>query len=838
MNQEYSVALLNQYMQYKQSSEKSRLVTLEDLKSDPDFFVYKQKEMPLNRPRGMTLGSSYDENGDLCVLETKSLSHALILGATGTGKTQGFMMSSVLNAHPDTSYVIFDPKGEIFHATYHYSVHKFGKKNVRILNFQQPKKGTDFYNYLALLAQRYYEAKERNDENTPREVEKVWADLSKYIKGLFRIRTNNDTSWDEGARMFLQGLCAGLIEDTCYTAAKKGLRRRLRPQEVSLCTAAKIFSQFSWKSNGDRQFFSSRDEDSQAKKLAHSVISVEANNTISCYLSLVTTYLEPYFNPKIQEALRYHTINCATLGRQPQILYIVYDMGDAGMLDLLNGVVISMLEQLLEYSHQQVKPLDVPVCFLCDEFASLQANPVYPKIFAVGRGSNIYLSIVIQSYAQLETRYREEFHAIKENCNYKIFLGSNDRESCMSFINEMGTHTVIDEKGLLNGIVSYAEENLITLDEALHGMKEGAAYITVFRHQPISTQFCFQYRTPEYLTEAPGNYDELEPYVDLREETFEEDSFDLNTPDLAKTLSAQERKFYWEHLKALPIPRRMLNTECKDDEQAIAMLTILEKKGIIKVGSNIITYVAEDLTQEEFNTRIREAMDEDNENEENLVYKEEDGIRYLLSDLVDKDLEEWSQKRHFCEKLTWECDFFEMALQGKDTSAVSLPENPSEAQKNIRQDAEKIAVLVRDICSKTGIPWQEVDAIQKSVRDLYWVVKEKAVFPIKDTESSAEIMWTLSESLIRVYENGVVACLYRKLRQNRSKGVFFLDALASQFHLILKKSSDGFETKVDKNESLIANTFLLAFFCKLCEDMNKKDYSQELIDILLQLLVQ
>ncbi|HIS35627.1 TPA: TraM recognition domain-containing protein [Candidatus Scatousia excrementigallinarum] len=73
-------------------------------------------------------------------------------------------------------------------------------------------------------------------------------------------------------------------------------------------------------------------------------------------------------------------------------------------------------------------------------------------------GRNIYFTLVIQSYAQLNNVYGKDVaEIILDNLNVKIFLGSNNYDTLQQFSRECGEMTRISPLSALNGSRSEIE---------------------------------------------------------------------------------------------------------------------------------------------------------------------------------------------------------------------------------------------------------------------------------------------------------------------------------------------------------------------------------------------
>lgn len=215
-------------------------------------------------------------------------------------------------------------------------------------------------------------------------------------------------------------------------------------------------------------------------------------------MGFVENYLNQLNDPRIEAISAYNDFDIETIGKTPQVVFFIYDISDEKQREFVNKILAQNVNFLLEMTHKDVKPLDVPTIFFCDEFPTLKPNPVYPNVLATGRSSNVYLHMVVQSLTQLEARYPDEHKAMVENCDYCFFIGTNDEATAKRFSDELGRTTIPDPVAFLNGSFATATIPVVSQDYLMHRMKEGEVFIKIHRKQPIHGFFEFYYKTPEY----------------------------------------------------------------------------------------------------------------------------------------------------------------------------------------------------------------------------------------------------------------------------------------------------------------------------------------------------
>ena len=119
--------------------------------------------------------------------------NTLILGGSGSGKTRGFVMPNVLQAH--SSYVITDPKGEILEKAGYFLSEIKGYK-IRVLNLDE-KTQSDGYNPFVYI----HPERDGYEERVLSLIETIIINTDGGEK-----KGGSDPFWDKAERLFLQAV--------------------------------------------------------------------------------------------------------------------------------------------------------------------------------------------------------------------------------------------------------------------------------------------------------------------------------------------------------------------------------------------------------------------------------------------------------------------------------------------------------------------------------------------------------------------------------------------------------------------------------------------------------
>ena len=502
--------------------EQTVLLNISDISKESGYSEYKALSA---HKLGMPISAYRNDNGELTVLQREGLCHAIVAGSTGCGKSMRYFENCLFNLDGTTSVIVGDVKGELYRNTVSRLKEVYGEENVKYMDFIHPHNSEILFNPIADIARKYLEAELYPEEKQLHRNEAL-SELKKLFDKLFPVRSKKDVSWDEGARGFIYGITVGLFEDMLLTRAQeeKTGRKRVLPEQINFETISEVFYKFDCiGSFSDHGFFSSRKDDSLVWRYVKGIIH-DAPNTRACYIQLVESYLNDYSYPDIRNLTITDNFDISTLGDKPQVIFLTYDISDVRMRGFVNRYIVKALDVLKRKSIDSNKPLTVPVQFFLDEFPTLQADDIYPTIFSIGRGLNLFITAVVQDYTQLETTYSGGVaQQIRNNCNLTLFLGTNDINTAKAVKEQMGKHVIPDPALYLQGGIKFVETHLVSEDELMHRVKPGDAYITINNHMPLKGHFELYFDCPEY-TQYPQSIGEKKSVIDFNDKKYHYDT--------------------------------------------------------------------------------------------------------------------------------------------------------------------------------------------------------------------------------------------------------------------------------------------------------------------------
>ena len=474
---------------------------------------------------GMPVSAYRNGSGQLIILQRDGLCHAIVAGSTGCGKSMRYFENCLFNLDGKSSVIVADVKGELHRNTAARLKEVYGEENVKYMDFIHPQNSQILFNPIVDIARKYLEAELYPEEKQLIRNEAL-SELKRLFDKLFPIRSQKDPSWDEGARGFIYGITVGLFEDMLLTRQQEEQtkRKRVLPEQINFEAISEVFYKFECTRDfNDNGYFESRSKDSLVWRYVKGIMH-DAPNTRACYIQLVESYLSEFSYPDIRNLTITDNFDISTLGDKPQVIFLTYDISDVRMRGFVNQYIVKALDTLKKKSIDSGEPLPVPVQFFLDEFPTLQADDIYPTIFSVGRGLNLFITAVVQDYTQLETAYSSGVaQQIRNNCNLTFFLGTNDINTAKAVKEQIGKHVIPDPASYLQGSIKFIEAHIVSEDELMHRVQAGDAYITINNHMPLKGHFELYFDCPEY-TAYPKVKGGCAPVIDFRDKRYHYDT--------------------------------------------------------------------------------------------------------------------------------------------------------------------------------------------------------------------------------------------------------------------------------------------------------------------------
>ena len=483
----------------------SKFISQERLKNDPELIYTTWNNLPSLKKTGFVfrnkqVGSHYEVN-------MKAETHALVLGTTGTGKTQVLANPTIrILAHSaqKPSLVMTDPKGELYDDNARV-LREEGYKTI-VLNLNDPY-ASSMWNPMEIAFRVYQRA-----GNLAKEVKKFSnctpedMGYKRFNDDVLKGATYGDTWYGFDGKAFPNNELLRMELDSKKVQLEDEAKSDLRNIALSLIPEDPNCKDTTWP-NGCRDLITgimyAMLEDSRDPRLG---MTVDKFNFFNLYkismtkdpagerdsaLKTLTKYSEGrdpihsnVHNLMSSVCLASPTTQrsfLATLGSS-----VGKTLGDDGILYMTSGTDIDfekipeeptaffiripdhkterhplgvlcisqLYKVLVDVANRTVNPkngktgqLKRPVYFILDEFGNMPAVPNFGTMVTVSRSRNIFFEIILQSYKQLDIKYGpDEAQNIRGNFQMEVFLGSEDPSTIQAFSEACGETTVFHKE--------------------------------------------------------------------------------------------------------------------------------------------------------------------------------------------------------------------------------------------------------------------------------------------------------------------------------------------------------------------------------------------------------
>lgn len=345
--------------------------------------------------------------------------HIMIYGATGSGKTRGFVKPFILQAmRRRESMVLVDVKGEIYEGM--SQILRDDGYEVKMFNLLD-KEHSDAWNCLSVIEQ---------DKNLVQSIAEV------IIKNTSNANERQDF-WEKAELNLLMALMHYVATQTI-----PGTNQLLPIQQRSLGEIYRILS---------NESFADLEQRFEALPKGHPALPPYgifklANRQIWGNIAIgLGNRLSVFQNPLVDKITSYNEIDLTLPGQKPCAYFCCISAQDSS-LEFLSSLFFSQLfSSLMEYGRRNGDhgrlPVRVNVCL--EEFCNIGKLMDFKRVLEVCRGSNIFCQLVVQSIPQLKDRYpKTEWEELIGCTDVQICLGCNDVDTAKYISQKCGVTTI------------------------------------------------------------------------------------------------------------------------------------------------------------------------------------------------------------------------------------------------------------------------------------------------------------------------------------------------------------------------------------------------------------
>ncbi|MDE6201105.1 MAG: type IV secretory system conjugative DNA transfer family protein [Clostridiales bacterium] len=469
------------------------------------------EDLPKTSVSGVLKANRYVD-GKLMQTYSELENHVCVIAATRLGKTTSYVIPSVIsNAIKPIkrSMIISDPKGEIYRHTARtlqqegYIVKMINFRDYRHSECWNPltpifrkfkwanslenevkpitKNGKQCYRFM----ENIYQTKEELNEAISLEKEAALDDVYNDIDifGVMMVPTTNkdDQMWDEGARSLFVAFIIAMLEDSLVD------ENPITEETFSLDTILNIFATFGGEGMSyDRGYFSNRPVTSKAYMFAKDVILIAAEKTRGSFIANFSQKMSEFRSVAIRRLTMCDSFEMDTLlGAKPVAIFLCYRDEVKAHYKMISLFVQNAYKLLIDFAQgYDDNKLPTPFYFILDEFGNFPQMNSFENVISACAGRNIWFTLVLQSYAQLNAVYGDNTaKIILDNLNVKVMLGSLNWQTVCEFAESCGLHARLSPESALNGsgeeIEHYKIETIpLVTKSMLSKLKSGECIVT------------------------------------------------------------------------------------------------------------------------------------------------------------------------------------------------------------------------------------------------------------------------------------------------------------------------------------------------------------------------
>ena len=410
----------------------------------------KEKLVPVNYDSEIKksgIGLMYDDK-TLYIKDDEA--HSLIIGSTGSGKTQTCLLPQLrLAIKANESFILHDVKGEVYDKL--IGELKKQKYNTIVINLADPSTGDNF-NPLSLPYKLYKEGE--RDKSVD-----ILENIGKYIFSEYNYDASRDPFWEASAMSLFVGLTIYLFENA-------------KEDEINLSSISVISSEFS--------------------KLKEYVNTIDKSSLIYMYLSPVV--LAPsetagsilaVFKQKIKlltsreslsKMMSKTNFDIANIQNEKSAVFIISD--NKSNSKTLIPMIIDECYNAVMNEKEHNRRLNI----IIDEFEGLSAIKEFNTVLSFSRSINIKFSVFVKSLLELNNVYGVDNATLLRLCfGNIIYLLANDMYTLEEMSKLCGN---VNIEGNIKPLISVEELKLLNMFEAV---------VLIPRSYPIKTKLLPDY---------------------------------------------------------------------------------------------------------------------------------------------------------------------------------------------------------------------------------------------------------------------------------------------------------------------------------------------------------
>jgi traG/traD family protein len=393
-----------------------------------------------------------DRKTDLLFTRTESLNldsrktqrnlNALIIGSSGSGKSRYYVMPNLAQAN--TSFLVTDPKGEVQRAMGQGLKDKgYQIRSLNLIDFDR----SDTFNPL-----RYF-----NPEQAEVDCAILVENLITNTSG--QKPSGNSDFWEKAERALLTAFVSYIY----FTKGAQGtlidvvdMLAKMQASEENEESISEIDAIFESTQEYVEMFDQNPDEyDHEAAVMLnglrfscsqYNIYTQGAGETKKSIIISLGVRMAPLHMAQLRRILGSDTIDADQVGKRRSAIFLVIPDSHQAFSFIASIFYELFFERNMYLAdHNPSGRLEVPVQCFMDEFANIGKLPSFERKIAVIRSRGISTSIIMQTYAQGKSLYKDDWETIVGNCDSLLFLGGNEPSTTEFISKRLGKETIISQ---------------------------------------------------------------------------------------------------------------------------------------------------------------------------------------------------------------------------------------------------------------------------------------------------------------------------------------------------------------------------------------------------------
>ncbi len=454
--------------------------------------------------------------------------NTLVIGSAGSGKTSNYVFSNIMQAH--SSYVITDPKGEIYRTTSKmlrdlgYTIKVFNLVDMQNSSYYNPLKyihsETDVFKLVETIISN-------TNDSEARKGEKFWEDAEKAVlQALILYIYENRPVEERNMNLFMEYLDKLFQEkDSRGPGFVTSMFNKLRDDRPN-CLAVRQWNIF---------------------------MQAEEKTRSSILLSLGVR-LGIFNAGEAANILSKDTVALDTIGDKRTALFVIISDVDETFNVMASMMYTQMFQSLVVKADKE--GLVHPVRCILDEFANIGVIPGFVKGISTWRSRGISVDIIIQDLSQLQSKYTNNtWKTITSNCDSLVFLGGVEHSTLEWLEKKLGKETIdyrtTSQRSMEITNLEQQESNQITgrslmFSDEIEKMQKNECLVFVRGHKPMKDQKYFykNHKRFKYLEEGPADINhDIKDTISHRIEENVIDEHDLENITVSKEAIRQIEQY-------------------------------------------------------------------------------------------------------------------------------------------------------------------------------------------------------------------------------------------------------------------------------------------------------